>query len=133
MKDDFSNDSRKELLPEGWIALEIVSMVEGVSKAGNPKYTIRFACADDPQSGIDQDLTNIPGKRWMLRSLLESAGIEPEKNEEGKEIYDWEIEDILGHTVLAEIIHDKTPFIGRDGKEIVIPKAKINAFKMITV
>ena len=132
-RDDMSEDNARWLPDEGWFDLEVVSMVEGTSKQGNPKFTVSFALADDASLGIKQDITNIPGKRWLLRQLLESCGIEPIPNEEGKKIYDWEVGDIEGKTVKARIEHDKTPFIGRDGTEKVIPKAKICEFKKLEV
>lgn len=132
-KDDMTNDRGKWLPEEGYHNLEIITMKEGTSKQGNPKYIIGFASADDPTNGLQQDLTNIQGKRWLLRQLLEAAGIEPKKNKEGKEIYTWDISDIEGKTVSAKIIHDKTPFIGRDGNEVIIPKSKIIEFKKLKV
>lgn len=136
MKDDFTNDSGKWLPEEGFHNIEIVSMAEGTSRKGNPKYELSVVSAEDYGKGLKLDLTNIPGKRWLLRQLLEACGIEPEKDEEGKTVYDWDSEnftDIVGKVVSAQITHDKTPFIGRDGKEMIIPKAKIVAFKKVTV
>ena len=135
MQDDFTDDtSKKKWLPdEGWVAMEIVKMIEAISKTGNPKYTINFASATEPQNGLQQDLTNIQGKRWLLHQLVEACGIELKENEEGRKIYDWDISDIEGKTVSVKIVHDKTPFIGRDGNEIVLPKAKIMEFKKMSV
>ena len=131
--DDMTDDVGRWLPEEGWYDVEVVTMIEGTSKAGNSKFTINFASASNPNDGLQQDLTNIQGKRWLLRQLHEACGIEPEENEEGRKIYNWDISDIEGKTVSAKIVHDKTPFIGRDGNEIVIPKAKIIEFKKIAV
>ena len=133
MEDDFSRDTGKWLPEEGWKNLEIVEMCEGISQTKNPKYIVYFTSADEPSLQLQIDLTNIPGKRWLLRQLIEATGIEPKENEEGKKIYDWEIEDLINKTVSAQIIHDKTPFIDRDGNEKIIPKAKIVEFKKISV
>ena len=132
-KDDMTEDVGKWLPQEGYHDLEIVTMTEGTSKKGNPKYIINFGSAVTPANGLQQDLTNIQGKRWLLRQLLEACGIEPKENKEGRKIYDWKISDVEGRTVSAKIIHDKTPFIGRDGNEIIIPKAKIVEFKKFQV
>lgn len=132
-QDDMTNESERWMPEEGRHNLEIISMEGGYSRAGNPKYTIVFASADNPKLTLQQDITNIQGKRWLLRQMIEACGIEPEENEEGKKIYNWEIEDMIGKTVSAQIIHDKTPFIGRDGREIVIPKAKIIRFEKMSV
>lgn len=131
--DDMTDDVGKWLPDEGQHDLEVVTMVEGTSKQGNPKFTINFASPTEPQNGIQQDITNIQGKRWLLRQLLEACGIEPEENEEGRKIYNWDISDVEGKTVSAKIEHDKTPFIDRDGNERVVPKAKIVSFKKIEV
>jgi len=132
-KDDMTDDVGKWLPDEGWYDLEVVTMKTGISKSNNPKYIINFASADDPTNGLQQNLTNIQGKRWLLRQLLEACGIEPEKNKEGRKIYDWDVADVEGKTVSAKIIHDKTPFIGRDGNERIAPKAKIMEFKKLKV
>lgn len=131
--EDMTEDVGKWLPDEGYHDLEIVTMIEGVSKAGNPKFIINFISANNAGNGLQQDLTNIQGKRWLLRQLLEACGIEPEENEEGRKIYDWDILDVEGKTVSAKIIHDKTPFIGRDGNEVVIPKAKVVEFKKMSL
>ena len=133
MQDDFTEDVGRWLPDEGWHDLEIVKMEEGVSKSNNPKYTLNLASASEPTNGLVQDITNIQGKRWLLRQLIEACGIEPFENEEGRKIYDWETSDIEGKTVSAQIQHDKTPFINREGKEMIVPKAKIIAFKKLTV
>ena len=133
MRDDMTNDTGRWLPNEGDHDLEIINMQEAISKQGNSKYVIDFASADNPEDVLQQNLTNIPGKRWLLRQLLEAVGIKPEKNKEGKKIYDWETDDVIGKTVTAQIVHDETPFIGRDGNEIVIPKAKVIKFKKLTI
>ena len=130
-KDDMTDDVGKWLPEEGWYDLEVVTMETGISKSNNPKYIINFASASNASNGLQQDLTNIKGKRWLLRQLLEACGIEPEKNKEGRKIYDWDVADVEGKTVSAKIIHDKTPFIGRDGNERIAPKAKIMEFKRL--
>jgi len=131
--DDMTDDIGRWLPNEGLHDLEIIKIEEGESKQGNPKFIINFASANNPTDGLIQDLTNIPGKRWMLRQLLEACEIEPEENEEGRKIYNWDISDIEGKTVTAEIIHDKTPFIDRQGQERIIPKAKIIGFRKLKV
>ena len=133
MQDDFTDDVGKWLPEEGWYDLEIVTMEEGTSKKGNPKYIIKFASADNLQNGLSQDLTNIPGKRWLLRQLLDACGIETQKNEEGRMIYNWAPMDLEGKTISTQIVHDKTPFIDRNGEERIIPKAKIVGFRKLQV
>lgn len=132
-KDDMSKDVGRWLPDEGWYDLEIVSMKSGESKLGNPKYVVSFALASEPQKGIIQDMTNIPGKRWLLRQMLEACGIEGAKNKKGEEIFDWDVSDVEGKTVCAKIVHDKTPWINRDNETVITPKAKVAEFKKISV
>ena|SRR3990172_42262 len=131
MKDDFSNDKDfSSWLPEeGWHEVKIESMIAGESKKGNPKYTIDISSVADEGSGITIDVTNLQGKRWLLRQLIEACKPNLQTGADGKKIYDWEISDIVGKTVTAHIVHDKTPFINREGKEQVIPKAKFIGFR----
>jgi hypothetical protein len=126
-----TDEMSKWLPDEGEHKLEVATMKEETSRAGNPMFRVHFVSCDDPSNGFEQLLTNIPGKRWLLRQLLEACGIEPEENAEGRKIYNWDISDIEGQTVLARIEHDKTPFIGRDGNEVVIPKPKVAEFKPV--
>lgn len=121
--DDFSNDNdKKNWFPdEGWIDVEIASMKEAISKAGFSKYTVELVSASNAGEGLIQDLTNIQGKRWLLRQLIEACGIEPQikiveehENEYGaiikkeeKKIYDWEIENIIGKTVRGLVAHEQ--------------------------
>lgn len=128
-RDDMSQDMGKWLPDEDWHDLLIVSLEEGMSQEGNPKFVLTIASVVDPGQGFNQHLTNIPGKRWLLRQLLEACGIEPEKDETGKKIYNWDVSDVEGKIVSGKIVHDVTPFIGRDSNEIIIPKAKIIQFK----
>lgn len=140
MRDDMTDDVvRGVWLPqEGWHELEIVKMTEGTSKAGNSKYTIEFVSTEDYGNGLQQDITNIQGKRWLLRQLIEACGIIPEEIVEeftGKtrKVYDWEISNIEGKTVYAKIIHEDNNWIDRSGTEHHDKKAKIVEFKKITI
>lgn len=132
-KDDMTDDVGRWLPEEGWYNVEVVRMELKESKQGNPMYEINFASASNSRDGIIQLLTNIPGKRWLLRQLLESAGIKSKTNKEGREIFDWDVADVEGKTVSAHIIHDKTPFIDRNGETKVVPKARIDHFNPISV
>lgn len=135
MRDDFTDDANsKRWCPEiGWHDLEIVTVKEGTSKAGNPKYTINFASADNPGNGLQQDLTNIPGKRWLLHQLVEACGIEPEENEEGRKIYNWETTDLEGKTISARIEHEPNDWTDRSGNVHNDKRAKIAEFKELAV
>jgi hypothetical protein len=132
-QDDMTEDNSRWFPPEGWVNLEVVKMEEGFSKANNPKFTIYFVSAGDTSKGLTQDLTNIQGKRWLLRQLLEACGIEPDINEEGKKIYTWDIPDVEGKSISGRIVHEKSSFIDREGNERDSLKAKIVEFKKLSV
>lgn len=131
--DDMTADNSRWMPNEGWCDVEIITLKEGTSKKGNPKFTLNVVSAEDYNQGLEQDLTNMPGKRWLLRQMLEACGIEPTKNEEGRKMYNWDIPDVEGKIVSARIIHDKTPFINQEMVEVVIPKPKIVEFRKIKV
>lgn len=140
MRDDMTDDVGRNtwLPPEGWVDVEVVKMIEGISKQNNPKYTVDFASAVNPGEGLQQDLTNIPGKRWLVRSLIEACGIVPETvfdEETGKErkIYNWEISDIEGKTVSGKIIHEPNDWRDRNNIEHHDKKAKFVQFKNLGV
>jgi len=135
MQDDMTDDvgRNKWLPPVGFVDVEIVKMIEGTSKTGNPKYIIDFASAEAPSDGLQQDLTNIPGKRWLLRQLLEACGIEPTENEEGRKIYNWDIPDVEGKTVTARVEHEPNDWVDRNNTEHHDKRAKFVEFKKLQV
>jgi hypothetical protein len=130
--DDMTDDNSRWMPDEGWHDVEVTKLEEGTSKTGNPKFTLSVVSTANYGDGMNQDLTNIPEKRWLLRQLLEACGIEPEVKE-GRKIFNWDIPDVEGKTVSVNIIHDKTPFINREGKETIIPKPKIVGFKKVAI
>lgn len=138
--DDFTDDEGRNnwLPPEGMVDVEIVKMVEGISKTKNSKYIVDFVSAVDAGDGLQQDLTNIQGKRWLLRQLIEACGIEPRiviDEETGKERkkYDWEVEDIEGHTVSAKVIHEPNDWTDRKNVEHHDKRAKFVGFRPLKV
>ena len=130
--EDMTEDIGRWLPDEGWHTVEVISMEEGTSKQGNSKFTLNIASAVNPGNALMINLTNISGKRWLLRQLLEACAIESEENEEGRKIYNWDIPDIEGKTIMVNVVHDKTPFLDREGNERIIPKAKIIQFKKMS-
>jgi hypothetical protein len=137
--DDFSDDvgTNRWTPPEGWVDIEIVKMVAGTSKSNNPKYTIDVVSALDAGEGMQIDLTNIPGKRWLLRQLIEAVGIESrieieEFTQKEKKVYDWEVEDIEGRTVSAKVVHEPNKWTDRNNVVHDDVKAKIVSFRNLT-
>jgi len=140
MKTDMTDDvGNVKWQPEkGWIDVEIVKMVEGVSASKNPKYVINFADAVNPGNALEQSLTNIPGKRWLLRQLLEACGIEPEETKEEftekiRKVYDWEISDIEGKTVSALVEHEPNVWTDSNNKVHNDVQAKFVKFQKLSV
>ena len=104
---------RKELLPEGWVDLEVVRIEPMTSKAGNDMFKISFAKADEPVKGTDVYLLPEGKMSFLYREFLESCAIEGD--EEGN--FSWEEDDVIGKTVSARIEHNKEDdWIDRDGK-----------------
>ena len=137
--DDFTDDEGRKnnwLPPEGWKAVEVVKMVSATSKAGNSKYTVDLVSTVDASDGIQIDLTNIPGKRWLLRQLIEACGVEPriEADADGKDHkkYDWEVEDVEGKTVMAKCVHEPNDWTDRQNVQHHDHRAKFVEFKKLT-
>jgi len=140
MQDDMTDDVGKNrwLPAEGFVDVEVVKMIEGMSKTGNSKYTIDFVSTVNYGDGLQQDLTNIPGKRWLLRQLLEACGIEPEivvdpETDKERKIYNWEISDVEGKTVSAKVEHEPNDWIDRNNVEHHDKRAKFVEFKKLSV
>ena len=134
-QDDMTDDMQKEkwLPPEGWVDVEVVSMVEGMSKTNNPKFTINFASAADGSKGLQQDLTYIQGKRWLLWQLMEACGIEGEKTADKRTVYNWDISMVEGQSVAALVQHEDNNWIDREGNERKDKRAKFVSFRKMKV
>ena len=128
---DMSQETKpnvKKLLPVGWRKFQIKACKEATSKAGNPQFIFRIM---DVDTQYEEDIYAIstPGKRWFLKSILESVGCEA--GQDGK--YNWDIPDVLDKEFLGLIIHEPNTYINRAGEEIHNQQHKITDVKSIDV
>jgi len=130
MIDDFSNDfCLEKWIPEpGEQRVIVISMELKYSKKGNPMYVVKLTSERFREDTISIYLTNISGKRWLLKQLVEAAGIIPFKSPDGKITHNWEPKNIIGKTVCAEFYHEERPWINKKGENILIKDAKVKRF-----
>lgn len=114
------------LLPEGWRGFDIISGDDKPSKSGNPMYTLGLR---DEKLGIVVNVFAVrtPGKRWVLKMILEALGIEKQEDDN----YDY-LPKILNKKIMGEVIHEPNKWINREGDEIETIQHKINSFKTYT-
>lgn len=114
----------KQLLPQGWRIFTILSGEETTSKSGNAmfKFNIR-----DLETEYCEDIycVSVEGKRWLLKQILSSCGIE--KDASGN--YTWDIKDILNKEILGKVNHKPNEYINRNGDTIKTTQHKIVEFK----
>jgi hypothetical protein len=129
-KDDLSKETapkRRTLLPVGWRQFKITFGEEKTSKAGNKMFVL--TCQDE-ETKYPEDVYVVltPGKRWILKQLLEALGIEVNKNGE----FVYELSDLLNKDVLGEVIHEDNTWINRQGESVTTKQHKIVGFKAYT-
>ena len=123
-KDDMSEEKApSKLLPEGWRALKVVSMEETESKAGNLMFVTQV---QDMETKDEQTiyLVAVKGKRWMLKSLLESIGVD--KDNDGNFV--WDVEDVIGRLASGKVVHEEESWIDRQGNDRTSLKSRIVEF-----
>lgn len=118
---------RKLLIPEGWRNQQIVSVVYGNSKKGNPQFV--FGLLDKEKNyTTDVYAVNLPGKRWVLKSILDACGY---KKVDGK--YDLSEENVIKATRGKEIScyfeHEDNEWINRHGETVIEKQHRIVEFK----
>lgn len=127
-QDDMSKEKRPTgLIPQGKREVIVTSMELGTSKAGNPQF---ITSIEDVLTSISMNLylVNVSGKRWTLKSLLDS--VEVPKNSEGE--HNWSEEDVIGKKVIAIVEHYSEPWINKDGVEVMSNKAKVREFQKLS-
>ena len=125
-KDDLSNEkapARKRLLPAGWRLFQLKSGKEETSKAGNPMF--KFTIEDqDTQYSEEIYVVRTPGKRWVLKTILEALGIE--RQVDG---YAYELEDLLNKNIEGEVVHEPNEYVNRLGETVKTIQHKIVGFR----
>lgn len=116
---------RKKLLPEGWRNFKILAGKETTSKAGNPMFIFTI---QDILTQYIEDIYCVytPGKRWMLKALLSSCGIE--RNTDGN--YNWDIPELVDRKVSGLVEHEPNDFINRNGDTVKTTQHKIVDFQV---
>ena len=118
--------SRKVLLPEGWRGFDITGCEKTVSKSGNPMFKITLT--DQEQSAtVDYYAVAVPGKRWNLKQILESVGIDKQEYDN----YDYSPE-LLNEKISGLVVHEPNDWIDRQGNEVKGKQHRIQEFKKHT-
>lgn len=116
--------TRKRLLSQGWRIFQILKGIERTSKAGNPMFV--FTIKDNETDYIeDIYCVSTPGKRWMLKCILSSCGIE--RNSDGN--YNWDIPQLLNKDICGLVEHEPNEYINRSGETVKTTQHKIVDFK----
>jgi len=129
---DMSNEQEagaQEVFNEGWHDFEIVTMDEMTSKQGNPMFKIHLVLAEDASKGIIVYAISTEGKRWFLKQLLNACACEA--GQDG--IYDFDTNEIVGHTVSGRIENSQENWKDRTGKERTSTKSKVVEFAKMGV
>ena len=115
---------RKKLLNQGWRIFQIKQGKEATSKSGNPMFIFTI---QDNETDYIEDIycVSTPGKRWILKCILSSCGIE--RNTDGN--YNWDIPDVLNKDILGLVEHEPNEYINREGVEVKTIQHKIVDFK----
>ena len=119
-KMDMSHEKdKKELLPEGWRAFEILECSEETSKAGNLMFKFKIL---DIETQQEEEIYAIAteGKRWFLKQILLACGIAEKDG-----LFDWDIPDVLTKTIMGRVAHQNEEWINREGKTVNSLKHKI--------
>lgn len=113
----------QKLLPAGDRVLKVVDMVPEVSKAGNDMFVTML---EDVESGDKKTvwLVSVKGKRWLLKTLLESCGIR--RADDGN--WNWDFPDVIGKKVVGQVEHFDDTYIDRNGNPVNAKKDRITVF-----
>lgn len=124
--DDEKKPSIKRLLPEGWRTFQFKAGKEETSKAGNSMFKMNI---EDMETEYTEDIyvVRTPGKRWTLKCILSSFGIErqPDGN------YTYDIPDLLNKDILGLVAHEPNEYINRQGDIVKTEQHKIIDFKAV--
>lgn len=122
--DDMSQERKpSSLFPEGKRAIRILEMMETKSKAGNRMFQ---TVIEDIKTKATMTcfLVAEPKKRWMLKSLLTACQLPA--GADG--VYKWDVTDVIGKSVIADIQHKNEDWINREGQTVTSPKANVTEF-----
>ncbi len=92
-------------------------------------FKVHLVLAKDASKGIIVYAISTEGKRWFLKQLLNSCGCEA--GQDG--IYDFDTDEIIGHTVSGRIENSQEKWTDKTGKERTTPKSKVVEFAKMGV
>ena len=126
---DMNNEKKpkiKRLMPEGWNKVVITALQESTSKSGNNMIVAELTF---PEEGYAEDvyLVSEPGKRWMLKKLLDACGCEAAQDG----VYKWEFEDILNKEVMVLNLPEDNTWINRNGDKVTTKQNRFNDFQAV--
>lgn len=106
---NFADIKGPEPVPAGEYLVEVQTAVEAVSKAGNPKISLRLRIVGGAFDGknIFDDLTFTENSMFRIKQFMIATGSDPEF--EG----DVDVEEFIGKTVMAKVVIDQ----GRSNEE----------------
>ena len=114
------------VLEEGLRKFKVISCEEMTSKAGNSMFLVGLEDVET-QGYIDVYCIATPKKRWLLKSLLTSCGIEAGKDG----IYNFDIPDLLEREVMGKVENSDEEWINREGETVVTKKSRITEFEEV--
>ena len=116
----------RRLMPEGWSKAKITAAEENVSKSGNKMIVVELTLVDENYSE-DVYLVSEPGKRWMLKKLLDACGCEAAQDG----VYKWEFSDILDKEIMVLNIPEDNTWINREGEEKTTKQNRFTDFQEV--
>lgn len=122
--DDMSQERKPStLFPSGQRAIRVLEMMETKSKAGNKMFQ---TVIEDIKTKATMTcfLVAEPKKRWMLKSLLQACQLPAGENG----VYNWDVVDVIGKSVIASVQHKPEEWINREGVTVTTDKANVTEF-----
>lgn len=116
-----------DIIPEG-NQVFIVTGIEERESSNGGKFLI--VSLDHPSSSGSIDVwCNLEvGKRWLIKSLLESIG---SFKKTGENSYIFEDTDLIGMKVVGVVENITKPEINMDGNEITRTRSRVKTFKAL--
>lgn len=122
--DDMSQEHKpSSIFPAGNRSIRVLEMMETTSKAGNRMFQTVIEDIKT-KSTMTIFLVAEPKKRWMLKSLLTACQLPA--GEDG--VYNWDVTDVIGKSMLANVEHYQEDWINREGVTVKSNKAKVTEF-----
>lgn len=101
---DGSSRPSKYVFDEGQYLAKCVSLVKGVSGAGNPQYVASFIGLEGPASGLEfREYLPLSGKAvWKTENTVKALGVQKGPNNK----YAFKPSDVVGKSALLDLVKD---------------------------